>query len=156
MTRDEALRQARQIVDAGQASPARIARMIGRSPRDVAKVLRGARCCSLTYARQLVEAARQVAAQATFTREAAGGITVRALGLVAANACGIDPQSRQVAPLGYYLAATIADIPQAQLARAVGCSRQNIHKALPAIEDLRENPAIDAALEKITATLTGG
>ena len=153
MTRDQALGQARQLVAGGQATPAAIARAIGRNRVDIANVLRGARACSVTLARQIAEAARQVSSEEGVKRALGPEMMVKALGILAARECGIDPASRQVAPLGYYLAVTAGDVKQADLARAMGCSRQNIHKALPAIEDIRENPVIDAALERITGMI---
>ena len=156
MTRDEALAIARRLVTSGDASPAAIARKIGRNRQNVAKVLAGKRACSLTLARQLADAARDLQAERRVRQALPVAGVVDVLALATAHECGMDPRDRSTRILGYYVAATAANISQAEIARAVGCSRQNIHKGLPKIEDLRDNPRIDAGLDRITALLNAG
>jgi hypothetical protein len=54
-----------------------------------------------------------------------------------------------------YLAAVELEVGNADLARALKTTRQNVHQARRAIEELRERPAVDALLEHCRALLKG-
>lgn len=55
-----------------------------------------------------------------------------------------------------YLLVTCCNVPGALAARAYGCSKQNISKALRAVEDRREDPPYDAELARLEAIFSQG
>lgn len=55
----------------------------------------------------------------------------------------------------FYLAHVEFSVGFADLAAAVGSSKQRVHKAVRRIEDLRDDPDLDALLERTAAAITG-
>lgn len=55
-----------------------------------------------------------------------------------------------------YLAAVEIEIGNAEIARALATTRQNVHKARKMIEDLRDSKLVDALLERCRVLLKGG
>lgn len=55
-----------------------------------------------------------------------------------------------------YLLVTCCNVPGALAGRAYGCSKQNVSKALRAVEDRREDPEYDAELARLEAILNQG
>jgi hypothetical protein len=91
---------------------------------------------------------------------------------VLAQRAGIDPQAvlkiardfsyewpqnnlwlacARVRRLAMYVVANELGLGNATLARAIGCSRQNIKQAVTAVEELREEASIDALIAEIVA-----
>lgn len=64
-------------------------------------------------------------------------------------------EAGRLARIGIYLAAVEFEVGNAELARALGVTRQAVHKTRNAIEDLRERPSVDALLERCRALLKG-
>jgi hypothetical protein len=65
------------------------------------------------------------------------------------------PEDRQVTA-GLYLLVTCCNVPGALAARAYGCSKQNISKAMRAVEWRREDPQFDAELARLEAIFSQG
>jgi|GEM_PF-1867190 hypothetical protein len=63
------------------------------------------------------------------------------------------PAGRRVTS-GLYLLVVCCNVPGALAARAYGCSKQNVSKALRAVEDRRDDPQYDAELARLEAMLT--
>lgn len=57
--------------------------------------------------------------------------------------------------MAIYITAVELQVENATLGRALGCTRQNIKKARDRVEDMREDPAIDALISGVTALVTG-
>ena len=57
--------------------------------------------------------------------------------------------------IAVYLAAVELEVGNAEIARALGTTRQNVHQARNAVEDLRGRPAVDALLERCRKLLQG-
>ena len=76
------------------------------------------------------------------------------LGIRAAVAqSAIAPDLQMTA--SYYLLNIIGNVPAALIAEARGCSKQNISKALPKVEDRRDaDPIFGAELDRLEAALT--
>lgn len=55
----------------------------------------------------------------------------------------------------FYLAHVEFSVGFAELAAAIGSSKQRVHKAVRRIEDLRDDPELDALLERTAAAITG-
>lgn len=55
--------------------------------------------------------------------------------------------------LAIYIVTVELEIPNADLARALGCSRQNVKQARDKVEDWRGDAAIDALIAGVTATM---
>ncbi len=72
--------------------------------------------------------------------------------MVAASA--IRPE-RQVTS-GLYLLVMCCNVPGALAARAYGCSKQNVSKAMGAVENRRDDPDYDAELARLEAIFTKG
>lgn len=62
----------------------------------------------------------------------------------------------RVPTLAIYLAAVEMQIENAELARALGCKRQNIHQLRRKVEGLRDDAAVDALLDTCAALMRGG
>lgn len=65
------------------------------------------------------------------------------------------PEERHVTS-ALYLLVVCCNVPGALAARAYGCSKQNISKALRAVEDRREDPDYDAELARLEAIFSQG
>lgn len=63
--------------------------------------------------------------------------------------------ARRVRTLAIYVAAVELEIENADLARALGCARQNIKQLRDEVEDLRDDKRVDALLDRIAALLKG-
>lgn len=72
---------------------------------------------------------------------------------VAVAASGLSAEQRVTA--SYYLLVTGCNVPGALAAQVLGCTKQNISKALRKVEDRRDDPAFDAALAKIEKAMFG-
>lgn len=72
----------------------------------------------------------------------------------AVKAGGIE--GRQMISVTFYLTVTMCNVPGAVVARAAGCSRQNVAKCLRHVEERREDPAFDKAMEQLERTIGGG
>ncbi|MEW6256553.1 MAG: hypothetical protein AB1592_11400 [Pseudomonadota bacterium] len=57
--------------------------------------------------------------------------------------------------LAFYLVHVELGVGFAELAAAVGSSKQRVHKAVRKVEDLRDDPEIDALIERTAAAITG-
>jgi transcriptional regulator with XRE-family HTH domain len=57
--------------------------------------------------------------------------------------------------MAMYLTAVELQVDNAELARALGCTRANVFAARRAVEDLRDDKAIDELLRQVTFELTG-
>jgi len=66
---------------------------------------------------------------------------------------GREPGLGAARRLAIYLAVTHFAVPPASLARGAGMSRQQVSQALAAVEDGREDPALDARVEALAAAL---
>lgn len=78
----------------------------------------------------------------------------------------LDPHRRRASPpaalpatrlqsLAVYLIAVELEVPNAELARALGVTRQNVKKLRTTIEDLREDERVDALFARCAAVMTG-
>lgn len=65
----------------------------------------------------------------------------------------LQPADRRAAEI--YLLVTICGISQPLAAEVCGCTKQNVSKLLKVVEDRRDDPAFDAALELLEAALGG-
>lgn len=65
------------------------------------------------------------------------------------------PEERRVTS-ALYLLVVCCNVPGALAARAYGCSKQNISKALRAVEDRRDDPDYDAELARLEAIFSQG
>ncbi|MBT56214.1 MAG: hypothetical protein CMF72_22785 [Mameliella sp.] len=72
---------------------------------------------------------------------------------VAVIAAGI--QGRALVSVTYYLTVTICNVPGAVVARAAGCTRQNVAKSVAHVEERREDPAFDRVLSGIEQAFGG-
>jgi hypothetical protein len=63
--------------------------------------------------------------------------------------------SGRVRRLAIYVVAVELQVENAELARALACSRQNIHQARLAVEDWREKPRVDRLLEDARVMVRG-
>jgi len=66
----------------------------------------------------------------------------------------VFPPSR-LRVLAIYLANVELELPPPALARALHCQRQNIHQIARAVENLRDDPRVDAVLTEIAGVLRG-
>lgn len=71
----------------------------------------------------------------------------------AVKAGGIE--GRQMVSVTFYLTVTICNVPGAVVARAAGCTRQNVAKCLRHVEDRREDPVFDRAMADLERTIGG-
>lgn len=69
----------------------------------------------------------------------------------AVMAAGIE--GRQMVSLTFYLTVTVCNVPGAVVARAAGCTRQNVAKCLRHVEERRENPQFDRLVSGLEQTL---
>jgi hypothetical protein len=65
----------------------------------------------------------------------------------------VEPE--RIKRLAIYLTAVELQVENAELARAIGCSRQNVKQARDDIEELRDDGRIDALLDRCAALVTG-
>lgn len=65
----------------------------------------------------------------------------------------IEPEAQRTA--AYYLLVVGCDVPGALAAKAAGCSKQNISKALRAVEDRRAGAVFDAEMTALERQLFG-
>ena len=78
--------------------------------------------------------------------------------IVAADRVGRPPRRRN-SPAGFarrlaiYLANTALDVRQGALARATGRSKRRVHLCCRQVEEARDNPNIDALIERVEAML---
>lgn len=82
---------------------------------------------------------------------ATAGMLLALQGMVASSAV---PEERRVTTVQYLLC-TACNVPGALAARVYGCSKQNISKALRAVEWRREDPDYDAELARLEAMFSG-
>jgi hypothetical protein len=73
-------------------------------------------------------------------------------GLVIARSVPDVSETRQ-RDMAAYLTVTACNVPGAVVADALGVSRQYLSRVLREIEDMRDDPAIDAALTRIERRL---
>lgn len=57
--------------------------------------------------------------------------------------------------VGCYLAVTVGNVPQAELARAAGLHRSTVITHCQDVEDMRDDPAVDALLEELGKRMIG-
>lgn len=89
------------------------------------------------------------------TRSLDRAARVAAIGITGAvEAAGLAAELRRPAVL--YLLVTGCNLPGATVASIAGCTKQNVSKHLARLEAAREDPRIDAALERIEQKLFGG
>lgn len=82
----------------------------------------------------------------------AATMALRGVQLAVASA-GIPQPHRPYAEL--YLLVTSCNVGGALAAEAAGCSKQNVSKACRAIEDRRDDPALDGPLSRLERQLMG-
>lgn len=60
----------------------------------------------------------------------------------------LDVEPERIRRIAIYLAAVELEVQNADIARALGCRRQNIHQARDQVEELRNSKAVDAFLDR--------
>ncbi|WGD31303.1 helix-turn-helix domain-containing protein [Ancylobacter sp. WKF20] len=83
-----------------------------------------------------------------------------ALALADDNGCSrpMDPawlKAARARMLAFYLAHVELQVSLTALAEACGTSKQRVHKATRTVEDMRDDPAIDALLTRAAVAVTG-
>ncbi|MFG1300338.1 hypothetical protein V5F49_11145 [Xanthobacter sp. V3C-3] len=74
------------------------------------------------------------------------------------QSCPLDPAwlaASRARQLAFYLAHVELSVSHSAIAAAVGTTKQRVHKAVNRVEDLRDDAAIDALLERASAFLSG-
>lgn len=92
-----------------------------------------------------------------FLAHEVGADPARALG-DDGQSCPQDPAwlaASRARQLAFYLAHVELRVSHSALAVAVGTTKQRVHKAVNRVEDLRDDDAIDALLERTSAFLSG-
>lgn len=80
----------------------------------------------------------------------AGRIALKGIA-VALSVSPIPSEHRETTAL--YLLVTVCNLPGSVAAEALDCSRQNVSQVLRRVEDRREDPIFNAALEQLEADL---
>lgn len=68
---------------------------------------------------------------------------------------GGDAAPELLRTFAIYLAAVECEVENAALARSLGCARQHIHQTRHKVEAMRDDPAVNALLDRVGAMLRG-
>lgn len=83
------------------------------------------------------------------TEARAGRIALVGISAAIAAIPGFPPERRETTAL--YLLVTYCNLTGAVAAEALGCSRQNVSQVLGRVEDRRDDPQFNVALEQLEA-----
>lgn len=151
-------------------SAARLCALAGVSPNTYVQLKSGAPARASTLARldQALDEARPAPAPAVVASTVTFALTTLAL------MSGNDPEqvtatdfsvqrafnskwleAARLRRFAIYIAVCVCDVPRVAVANALQMSRQNVHQALAAVEEQREERSVDELLERVARLVRG-